>query len=212
MSFPPSVEPTNMLTATGALDPSAPMTELHFADGRVLRLPTALLQGGAEEGLLESASGPSVGGITDVGERRDALHANSGDVLTIPLIEERLEVGKRTVATGIVRLQKTVQEFQAAVDEPLAVRTYDIERVRLDRPVEEVPEVRLEGNTTVYPLVEERLVLTKQLILKEEVRVTRRDTERRETQVVTLRREHLVVEREPVGRPEREAEREPVRS
>ena len=113
----------------------------------------------------------------------------------VPIVEEQLTVGKRTVATGRIRLQKTVQEYQQALDEPLAVRTFDVERTVLNRPIDAVPEVRQEGDTTIYPLIEERLVLTKELILKEELRVTRRDSERRDTQVVTLRKEHITVER-----------------
>ena len=114
----------------------------------------------------------------------------------IPLIEEQLLVGKQTVETGKVRLIKSVQEHQQALDEPLAVRTFDIERIILNHPVDAAPGIRHEGEVTIYPVVEEQLVLTKQLILREEIRVTQRDTERRDNQVVTLRREHLLIERE----------------
>jgi stress response protein YsnF len=96
----------------------------------------------------------------------------------------------------VVRLQKTVENYDQALDEPLAVRTYDIERVIFNRPVDSAPPTRQEGDTTVYSLVEEQLVLTKQLVLKEELRVTQRDAERRDTQVVTLRRERFEVERQ----------------
>jgi uncharacterized protein (TIGR02271 family) len=92
-----------------------------------------------------------------------------------------------------------VQEYQETLDEPLAVRTFDIERVALNQVVDSAPPVRTEGATTIYPVIEEQMVLTKQLVLKEEVRVTRRDTERRDHQVVTLRREHLIVEREKIA-------------
>ncbi|MEO5727367.1 MAG: DUF2382 domain-containing protein, partial [Byssovorax sp.] len=54
---------------------------------------------------------------------------------------------------------------------------------------------RIEGDTTVIPLFEEQLVLQKRLLLREEVRVTRRRTERRDAQVVTVRREEVIVER-----------------
>ena len=92
-------------------------------------------------------------------------------------------------------LRKSVQEFQQSLDETLAVRTFDVQRVVINRPVEAPPAIRSEGPTTVYPVVEERLILTKELILKEEIHVTQRDTERHDTQVVTLQREHIEVER-----------------
>ena len=173
--------PANVLTVAGNLNFERRETELHLADGRVILIPTSLLA----QNQPQSAS-LAVDLVQD------------GSVL-IPLIEEQLVVGKQTVQTAKVRLQKTVQLYEEALNEPLAVRTYDIERIVLNRPVDTAPAVREEGLTTIYPLVEEQLVLTKQLILKEEVRVTRRDTERRDTQVVSLRREHLLVEREPLS-------------
>jgi len=115
----------------------------------------------------------------------------------IPVIEEQLAVGKRTVVTGTVLLEKQTQEYHETLDVPLAVRTFDIERVVLNQPVDSAPAVRKEGDTTIYPVVEEQLVLTTQLVLKEEVRVTRRDTERRDTRTVTLKRESLTVTRKP---------------
>lgn len=174
-----SVQSTaNILEVIGTVDLSRQDTELHLADGRVVQIPTSLL---AQEHL----------------QPRTHSSAEPGSQV-IPLIEEQLVVGKQVVQTAKVRLHKTVQLYEEALNEPLAVRTFDIERVVLNRPVDTAPEVRQEGQTTIYPLVEEQLVLAKQLILKEEVHVTRRDTERLDTQVVTLRREHLTVEREPL--------------
>jgi uncharacterized protein (TIGR02271 family) len=86
------------------------------------------------------------------------------------------------------------------LDEPLAIRTFDVERITINQVVDAPPEVRQEGDTTIYPLVEEQLVLTKQLILKQEVRVTKREGEKRDTQVVTLRREQLSVVRTPIDK------------
>jgi uncharacterized protein (TIGR02271 family) len=174
----PSSTAINTLVATGNLDLLNPFTEVHLDDGRILRLSTSQ--------LAESLA------ISEL-----PVLSSSGQTL-IPLIEEQLQVSKRVVPTGLVRLRKGVEEFDAKIDEILAVRTYDIERVVLNQLIETVPTVRTDGYTTIYPLVEERLVLTKQLILKEEVRVTRRDTERVDTQTVVLSREHLVVEREPL--------------
>lgn len=176
----------NVLQVSGVLDPACTSTELHLAGGRVVRVPTAMLLGGAGSDADDAGDGA-------FGSER--VVAVAGETV-IPLVEERLEVGRRVVETGRVLLHKTVETFAEQLNEPLAVRTFDIERVAVNRVVDRAPEVRVEGDTTVYPLVEERLILTKELILKEEVRVTRRETERRDTQVVELRREHLVVDRE----------------
>ena len=169
----------NVLTVSGELDPAHSYTELRLASGETLCLPTAL--------LLQRS----------VDSRKPSLDPLEDSEISIPVIEESLEVSKRVVETGKVRLHKTVQEYPAALNETLAVRTFDVERVVLNQPVERAPQVRHEGDTTIYSVVEEQLVLTKQLILREEVRVTQRDTERTDTQVVMLRREQLDVERVP---------------
>lgn len=181
---------TQVLLISGVFDTRSTNTELRMLDGRVLRFPTALL---AEGHFIED------------GEIAEASNIEAGT--TIPIIEETLQVEKRVVETGTVRLHKRVQEYQETLDEPLIVRTFDVERVALNRPVESTPTVRQEGEMTIYPLVEEQLVLKKQLILKEEVRITKRETERRDNQVVNLRRESLTVERIPAN-----GEEETVRS
>ena len=173
---------SNLLAASGSFDPTHPYTEIQMPDGHLVRLPTsALLQSSGIENT-------TIDGIEEV---------PSSDLSSsvIPLIEERLQVGKRTVATGKVRLTKTVQEYSEALDERLAVRTFDVERHVLNQPVEVPPPVRQDGTTTIYSIVEEQLILTKQLVLKEEVWIVQRDTERHDTQVVTLHKEHLIVER-----------------
>ena len=170
-------ESCNLLTLSGTIDPACSVTELILPDGRAVRLDTLLLIG-------EDPFTPAT----------PTIDANG--VQIVPIIEEQLRVGKQTVETGKVRLIKTVGEYHETLNEPLAIRTFDIERIAFNQPVDAAPAVRHEGSTTIYPVVEEQLVLTKRLILKEEVRVTQRDTERRDTQVVTLRREHIEIERE----------------
>ena len=114
-------------------------------------------------------------------------------------MEETLRVGRRTLETGKVRLRKSVHDFETELNEVLAYRTFDIERIVLNQPIESAPSVRQEGDTTVYPIVEEQLILTRQLVLKEELRVTRRDAERLDNRTVTLRRESIEIERETPG-------------
>ena len=164
----------NVVRVAGEIDPGGRFTDLEMRDGRTVRVATE----------VRVAAAPAA-------EAR-------GDELVIPVLEESLTVGKQTVETGKVRLRKTVEEFGQAIDEPLLVRTYEVERVAVDRVVEARPPARQEGATTVYPVVEERLVLMKELVLREEVRVTQRETEVRDSRVVTLQREQVDVERTPV--------------
>ena len=168
----------NILTAFGTLDVTKGRTTLQLPDGRTLRLRTAM--------LLEEEESKS-----DV----EPTFSANGALKAIPVIEERLEVSKRTVTTGKVILEKHLQTYQESVDVPLAIRTFDIERVVLNQVVETAPAIRHEGMTTIYPLVEEQVVVTTQLLLKEELRVTQRDTERLDHHTVTLQREFITVAR-----------------
>ncbi len=114
----------------------------------------------------------------------------------IPVVREELEVGKRRVDTGRgVRVHKTVQERQAVVDEPLAKDEVRVERVKVERTVEAPVDVRYEGDTMIIPVLEEVLVVQKRLVLKEEIRITRRRMETHAPQRVTLRSEQAQVER-----------------
>jgi uncharacterized protein (TIGR02271 family) len=171
--------PFNTVSVVGNLDLNALDTELHFADGRIVRVPTSLLQ------QDHAFAGPQATGV-----------ATDATIL-IPLVQEQLQVGKRTVETGKVQLQKSSEAYDVTLDESLAVSIWKVERVPMNEVVERAPASRQEGSTTIYPLVEERLVLTKQLVLVEEIRVTQEFSERRDTQTVTLRRETLSVDREP---------------
>lgn len=172
-SPPVEIDRSNVLVTTGVLDLAAKITEIRLGDGRVLRLPTSVLEGADQRSTAAEAEPPSMAETI------------------VPIAEQRLRVNKRVVATGTVRLRKTVQAYETALDEPLAARTYDVERVAINQPVETAPPIRQEGETTIYPVVEEQAIVTKQLVLKEEIRVTKRDTERRDQQTVTLRREHI---------------------
>ncbi len=166
----------NILTVYGSIDRLKTTTELCLANGEVLLVPTAAL-------------------LTPPGDGIQVEKTASEEATVIPVIEEHLDVSRRVVSTGTVKLEKQVHEYQETLNETLAVRSYDVHRVPMDRIVELIPAPRQEGNTTVYPVIEERMVLTKQLVLIEEVHVTRQDTEKVDTQVVTLKRESITVKR-----------------
>jgi uncharacterized protein (TIGR02271 family) len=126
--------------------------------------------------------------------------AEVGDVTKVPVIEERLEVGKREVEAGVVRARKVVHERQEAVDVPLARERVEVERVPINRVVDQAPAVRTEGDVTIIPVVEEVLVVEKRLMLREEVRLTKRREETHEQQTVTLRREEVEITRDEAGK------------
>ncbi len=118
---------------------------------------------------------------------------NDGRIV-VPVMAEELNVQKRQVTTGGVRVRKLVHEHQETVDEPLLREDVQVERVPVNLMVSEPVQVRYEGETMIIPILEEVLVVEKRLMVKEEVRVTKRQTQHNEPQEVTVRSEEVVVE------------------
>ncbi len=123
--------------------------------------------------------------------------------MSFPVMEEELQVARRVIDTGRgVRIHKTVEAHESVVDQPLMHEELKVEHVPVGRivPESELPQARYEGDTLVVPVLEEVLVVQKQLVLKEEVRITRERQAVRAPQKVLLRTEHIAVERFDEGR------------
>ncbi len=114
---------------------------------------------------------------------------------TIALAAERAVVSKRKKLTGGVRVRTVTRQHEEVVDTPLRTEQVAVERIVLDRWVEEPIPVRQEGDTTIITLHEEVVVVEKRLKAIEEVRLTRQRTTRRVPERITLRREEALVER-----------------
>lgn len=125
------------------------------------------------------------------------LHAAAADgQIVLPVIEERLQVAKRRIVTGGVRVQKLVREHEEVVEEPVLRESVEVERIAKNELIADgTPiETRHEGDTIIVPVVEEVIVLQKRLMLKEEIRITKSSQRTITAQPVTLRREEIIVE------------------
>lgn len=118
--------------------------------------------------------------------------------LVLPLIEERAVIDKEVVETGRVRISTHVEQRRAVVHEALRHDDVVVERVPVNRAVEQTPSIRQEGDVLIYPIVEEELVVTKRLILKEELRITRKSRVEPIEKEVILRSVTATVERTAV--------------
>ncbi len=119
--------------------------------------------------------------------------------IVVPLLAEEVVVGTEEVARGVVRVHKRVETRQETVDVPLASDEVTVERVPINTLVEgDAPQIREEDGVIVIPVLEEVLVVEKRLLLREEVRLTRRSTTTSQPQTVMLRRETAEVERTPL--------------
>ena len=126
-----------------------------------------------------------------------ANHHHNENEVRIPVVQEELQLGKRTTETGKgVRLNKTVSEEIWRIDEILQQQNLDIEHVPINVWVSgDPPSNRYEGKTLVMPVLEEVLVVEKRLRLKEEIRITAKFVQQPVSERVVLRKEQVNVER-----------------
>ena len=124
-------------------------------------------------------------------------HVHQDKPLVVPVLVEELDVQKRTVEIGTVRITKVVRERETTVDEPLLRENVAISRVPMQRVVDGPIPMREEQGTTIISVVEEVLVVEKRWMLREEIHIRKRRTETHQPQPITLRSEEVQVERVP---------------
>lgn len=123
----------------------------------------------------------------------DVLEGGSGEI-RLPLLEERLKVDIRQVDLGEIDVHKTVESVEETWFEPVDHEEVEIERVKVTRNIDAPEQPHEEGDWLVIPVIEETLVIRKQLVVVEEIRIRKhRVTEQQEIRE-TVRREHASVE------------------
>ncbi len=129
-------------------------------------------------------------------ENLEAMNARTNEQgeIVVPLIAEEINIGKRVVETGGMRVHKTVREDVQTINEPILREHIEVERVPLNQYVETAPAIRYEGEVMIVPVLEEVVVTEKRLLLREEIRLVKRREEIANVQEVTLRREEINVE------------------
>ena len=122
------------------------------------------------------------------------LDVQRGEEIVVPVIEEAVAVEKHDVVRGKVRLSKVVSEREVLVDQPLLEEHVEVNRVVVNRFVDEAPEIRHEGDIMIIPVLEEVVVVEVRLMVREEIHVARRREERHKPERVVLRREDVRID------------------
>jgi len=166
---------------------------VHFDNGQEFVVPTSVLRYNAADSYysLDVTLDELMHGTT-----RPQTQTTSDEII-IPLVAEALQVGKEEVITSVVRVHKFINEREEVVTQPLNREDISVERVAINRLIDTAPDVRQEGDTMIVSLVEEVLVVEKRLMLREELRITKRQTTEEHSETVVLRSEDATVERLP---------------
>lgn len=116
-----------------------------------------------------------------------------GQPLAVPVVAEQLRIDKHAKETAQVVVHVEPQTRVQTVDVPLVHEEVQIERVPINRQVDAPTPPRQEGDVTVVPVFEEILVVQKKLVLKEEIRISRRRSVQHDSRQVALRTEQARV-------------------
>jgi uncharacterized protein (TIGR02271 family) len=119
---------------------------------------------------------------------------------TIPVAREEVDIERVEVEKGRVRIDTKVEHEPVELEVPVAAEELTVERVPVDRVVQQAEGPRTEGDETIIPIYEERVIAHKELVLVEELHVRRVRTERVHRERVERRVERVELSRrEPNG-------------
>ncbi|HEX8571443.1 MAG TPA: DUF2382 domain-containing protein [Allosphingosinicella sp.] len=99
--------------------------------------------------------------------------AEPEEVASIPPVEERVDVSNKAAETGRLGVGISVGEREERVGAEPARDEVEIRRVPRNEALSELPGVRTDGDATIIPVVAERPVAEKRLVLVEEIHVLR---------------------------------------
>lgn len=129
-------------------------------------------------------------------ELLDRNIANEDGKIIIPVIEEKLKIEKKVIETAKVHISKSVYEDTESYTVPFSEEHVIVERIPKNEYVDVMPPaIRYEGDVMIIPVLKEIAVVEKKIMLVEELRVTKMQTNRTEVREITLRKEEVEVHR-----------------
>jgi len=115
--------------------------------------------------------------------------------VVLPVVEEELQVGKRQVERGGVRVQTTVEERPVEEQVQLREEHVHVERRPVDRPITDVDMAAFKEGTIEMTETAEEAVVNKRARVIEEVVIDKDVQERTETVRDTVRRTDVDVQK-----------------
>ena len=178
---------------------------------------TLLLVDLATEKLMPPSNPLNTADQNDAGLNRLGLgnaDSNQADII-VPIHKEEVTISRRVIAGDVVRVSTVTEQREHQVNEPVFRERVEVEHVAIGRAVDTVPEIAVEGDVTIIPVVEEVVVVTRRLMLKEELHVRRVRETSQHHETVMLREQKAVVTRTPAQKnsvQENPAQENPVKS
>ncbi len=129
-------------------------------------------------------------------EERGDLYPAGGapEELRVQRVEEELEVGVREREAGSVNVRKNVRTEREEVLVPKRREEVEVERVPAGEGSREALEAEIGEDEFVVQVFEEEIVVSKRIVLKEEIRLRKKVVEDEEIVEVDLRKEEVEID------------------
>jgi uncharacterized protein (TIGR02271 family) len=186
-------EVANVLEASGAVDLDA--LEAEWRKEGWIGSTTGATTGTttATTGVSMGASGATVA-LSGTAAGNEAQQLGAAGEERIPIVEERLRVGKREVGHGRVRIRSYVVETPVQEQVTLHEERVNVERRTVDRPLTGADEALFQERVIEATEIAEEAVVAKEARVVEEVALRKTAEERTETVRDTVRRTEVEVE------------------
>ena len=123
-----------------------------------------------------------------------AEHGGLDEDLRVQRSEEELRAGLRRREAGQVNVKKRVRTEREVVRVPKRREDVDIERVSVDGEASGATEADIGEDEVVVQVFEEEVVVSKKIVLKEEIRIRKRVAWDEEAVEVDLRKEEVEID------------------
>ena len=134
-----------------------------------------------------------------MGSTADERGVELGEDLRVQRSEEELGTGVRQREAGSMNVKKSVRTEREEVRVPKRREEVEVERVPTNR---EVADAEFGDEEVVVQVFEEEVVVSKRIVLKEEIRLRKRVVEEVETFEVDLRKEEVEIDDQTTTRRE----------
>ena len=86
----------------------------------------------------------------------DLMNNNENTSSSIPVMQEKVDVGKKIIEKGRVKISKIVKDESEVLSLPTTSEQVHIRRIPVNKIVERVPgSIRYEGDTMIIPVLQE---------------------------------------------------------
>ena len=174
-----------------------PADEIEIGNDVVFLRPATTVTRTAVDTVVAPRMGPSVFNRAAAVQRPSPGVAQQVDEVKLDVVEEELDIGKREVEGGGVRVASRVDEVPVTEQVPLRQERLTVERRTVHRPATDAELAAFEEGTFEVRAYDEEAVVDKQAFVVEEIHIHKEVEGRTETIQETVRRMDVDVEEIP---------------